>query len=88
MNAAGVKWHRRVDETSCSSCGAEPARGERRESSRESWQAREEEEGPAVAASSSAEARGESGQVVTTSGGGGGEGIAKKGEQAESVEKK
>ena len=66
MNAAGVRWHRRVDETSCSSCGAEPARGERRESSRR------REEGPADASSPSAREGG--GQVVAT-GGRGGEGI-------------
>lgn len=60
MNATGVKWHRRVDATSCSSCGGEPGRGESRESSRErAWASEEEGEGeggPASAAASAAAA--------------------------------
>jgi hypothetical protein len=76
MNAAGVRWHRRVEATSCSSCGAwpEPSRGERREGSLR------REEVPTEARSSSPSARaaggGGGGQVVATGGRErGGEGI-------------
>ena len=69
MNAAGVRWHRRVEATSCSSCGEE-VELERGESS-ESSLMRAEEEGPAEAAApSSPSARaGGGGQVVATGGG-------------------